>query len=317
MKIKFYWTRWSTPISSKDILKYWWNTTCLRVYSDCIEEWTVLAIDSWTWFIPLSTDALKEWNVKKVIILYTHYHHDHTQWIFLSPFLFMKHIDFKLVWPIDSWIWPKEMMEHLMKPPFFPVHLKQVESHISYETFQFPPTSVLIFHKNWWYFSITRDFYEKVINWKQYFEMNWFHIDINECLVITMLKSHHPEQTVSFRISEETTWKKFVFLTDHENEEWVSSSFRAHLSWIDFLAIDSQYTREKYMNHTAWFWHWTPDYCARVAKELNIPLLWLIHHDPWSADSDVDMIVETAKNILWDDSNVKVFWIADYDEYEI
>lgn len=317
MKLKFYWTRWSTPISNPNSIKYWWNTTCVRIYSECIPKWSIFCLDAWSWFVPLSNEAFSEWLVNEVVIAYTHYHHDHTQWIFLSPFLFIKDIKLRLIWPIDKWIWPKEMMEHLMTPPFFPVHLKEVESHIEYEWFEFPPTTVIAIHPIWWYSTLNKRDYENYIKgWKQ-IPINNSNYPIKECLILTMHKSHHPEQTVSYRIEEKTTWKKFVFLTDHENEYWVSQALANHLDQIDFLAIDSQYTKEKYMTHTAWFWHWTPDYCANVAESIWVPKMWLIHHDPWSTDDMVEQIVQTAKDSLKNKDSVEIFWIKDYMEIEV
>lgn len=316
MKIKFYWTRGSTPISNKNSIIYWWNTTSLRVFSECLPKNTLLSIDAWTWFVPMSTDALKEWWKSNVTILFTHYHHDHTQWLFLSPYLFIKNINLKLIWPIDTWVWPKKMIQTLVKPPYFPVHYKEVESHITYEWFEFLQTVVIIYHPIWWQKTISKREYEIILKEQNQLKFWKTSVSINECLVILMHKSNHPEHTVSYRFEEKPTWKTFIFMTDHENQDWLSNSLRSYLTWADFLVMDSQYTKERYEKATAWFWHWTPDYCARIAKEVWIKKLWLTHHDPNSTDIDVDNITKTAIEYA-DSPDMDIFAVKDYQEIEL
>lgn len=316
MKVKFYWTRWSTPISNPKSIIYWGNTTSLRIYSECLPKWTLLSIDAGTWFVPMSSDALKEWWIKDVFILFTHYHHDHTQWLFLSPFLFIKNINLKLIWPVDTWVWPKKMIQSLVKPPYFPVHYKEIESHLSYEWFDFLNTVVVLFHPICWQKTISKANYESTIKeWTQ-IKIWKLSVSINECLVIFMHKSHHPEHTVSYRIEEKPTWKVFIFMTDHENEDWFSNSLKNYLTWADLLIMDSQYTKEKYENATAWFWHGTPDYCSRIAKEVWIKKLWLTHHDPNSTDDDIKNIENIAIEFA-NDSTMQIFAVKDYDEIDI
>jgi hypothetical protein len=93
-------------------------------------------------------------------------------------------------------------------------------------------------------------------------------VSIKECLVISMHKSNHPEHTVSYRFEEKPTEKTFVFMTDHENQDGLSHSLRDYLVGADFLIMDAQYTKERYEKSTAGFGHGTPDYCARIAKEV-------------------------------------------------
>lgn len=316
MKVKFYWTRGSTPISNPNSIIYWWNTTNLRVYSDCLPKDTLLSVDAGTWFMPMSIDWIKEWWKTKVTVLFTHYHHDHTQWLLLSPYLFNKSIDLKLFWPIDSWVWPQKMIQTLVIPPYFPVHYKEIESHIIYEWFDFLQTVILVFHPDWWQKTITKKEYEMVEKNKEQIKFWKKSFDLNECLVIHMHKSNHPEHTVSYRFEEKTTWKVFVFMTDHENQDWLPNSLRNYLTWADLLVMDSQYTKEKYEKATSWFWHWTPDYCAKIAKEVWIKNLWLTHHDPLSTDIDVENIAKSAIEYA-DDKSMNIFAVRDYQEIEI
>jgi len=313
MKIKFYGTRGSVPVSSPDKVLYGGNTTCVRLYSDCLPKGLTLAIDAGSGFVPLSWDALAEGNLEEVIVLFSHYHYDHTQGLFLAPPIFMKHLKLKLCGPVDQGIGPKQMLHELMRPPYFPVHHREVESHITYKDFEFPKTMVIAFHAEGGYRIMTIESYERVLAHDGMLPIGREKFHVSECLVITMHKSRHPEQTVSYRIEEKPTGTTFVFLTDHENEDGLPRSFRGHLMGADLLVMDAQYSREKYEKFTSGFGHGTPDYCVRVAEDVGVKRLGLTHHDPASTDADIAAIIkeaeETRKN-----PDLEVFACRDYQE---
>ncbi len=311
MQIKFYGTRGSIPVSSPNTLEYGGNTTCVRISSDCLPPGLVISIDAGSGFVPLSWDALSEKTLKEFLILFTHYHYDHTQGLFLSPVLFKKDLDLKLCGPVDQNIGPKQMLHELMRPPYFPVHHRLVESHITYQNFEFPQTMVIIFHPEGGYNITTIEAYERIINKNNPIPINQGQYPLEECMVITMHKSKHPEQTVSYRIEEKPTGKSFIFLTDHENEDGIPLSFRQHLANADLLVMDSQYSREKYDTFTAGYGHGTPDYCVKVAQQVGAKKLGLTHHDPTSSDQDVKKILLEAENHKTD-NNLEIFACSDY-----
>lgn len=96
MKIKFFGTRGSIPISGKKSARHGGNTTCVEVDSACLPKGTALIIDAGSGFVPASAELLKE-GVKEVVTLLTHYHHDHTGGLLLSPLTFIKSIKMKVV----------------------------------------------------------------------------------------------------------------------------------------------------------------------------------------------------------------------------
>ncbi|MEQ8189520.1 MAG: MBL fold metallo-hydrolase [Candidatus Eremiobacterota bacterium] len=315
MKIKFYGTRGSVAISNPESVNYGGNTTCLRVYSECLPKDLVLAIDGGTGFVPMSYDILRQGGTKEVVLMFTHYHHDHTQGLFLSPLLFMKHISLKLFGPVDGGTGPKKMLEDLMRPPYFPIHYKEVSSHITCKDLEFPRTLVIVFHQKG-YKIINVDEYEKLVDTTGFIPIGKGKYPVEECLVVTMHKSRHPEQTVSYRFEEKTTGKKFVFLTDHENEDGIPSALKEHVGGADLLVMDAQYSREKYDKTTAGYGHGTPDYCVHVAETLNVKKLGLTHHDPVSTDKQIDAILDEAKKSS-SQQGLEIFSCADYMEVEV
>ena len=316
MKVKFYGTRGSIPISDPECIKYGGNTTSLRVYSECLKKGTALAIDTGTGFVPLSRDILQEKNIKEVSVLFSHYHHDHTQGMLLSPLIFIKNIKLNLYGPLDGGVGPKKLLESLMKPPFFPVHFKEVSSHINCKSLEFPKTIVMLFHPKGSRL-MNVDEYECICRDRGYIPINnGGRYPLDEFLVVTMYRSRHPEQTVSYRFEEKPTGKTFVFLTDHENEDGIPLAFKAHVKEADLLVIDSQYSREKYDKFTAGYGHGTPDYCVKVAKAVGVKKLGLTHHDPTSKDKDVEKILEEAKKCD-PENELDIFACADYQEIDV
>ncbi|HPZ07219.1 MAG TPA: MBL fold metallo-hydrolase [Candidatus Eremiobacteraeota bacterium] len=315
MKVKFYGTRGSIAISNRESIKYGGNTTCIRIYSECLPKDLVMGIDGGTGFVPMSYDILREGVVKEVVLMFTHYHHDHILGLFLSPITFMKNIKLKLFGPVDGNIGVKKMMEDFMRPPYFPVHYKEVNSHITCMNLEFPRTLVILFHPHG-YKIMNIDDFERITGSNGFIPIGKGKYPVEEFLVVTMYKSRHPEQTVSYRFEEKSTGKKFVFLTDHENEDGIPNSFKAHVEGVHLLVMDSQYSREKYDKMTAGYGHGTPDYCVRVAETLNVKKLGLTHHDPSSRDKDIEAILEEAKRASTK-NDIQIFACADYEEVEV
>ena len=316
MRIKLYGTRGSVPIANSESVRFGGNTTCVRIMSECIPPRLVLGVDAGTGFVPMSYDILQEGELEEIFVLFTHYHHDHTQGLFLSPLMFMKNIKMKLCGPVEMKIGVKEAIADLMRPPYFPVHCKEVRSHIHYKNLEFPKTIVVFIHPQGGYKFMNLDDYERLANSDKFAPIGKGRYPINECLVITMYKSHHPEYTISYRFEEKPTGKVFVFLTDHENEDGVPNDFKNHLNGVDLLIMDAQYSRATYDARTSGFGHGTPDYCISIAETVEAKKLGLTHHDPDSKDSDIEDILREAKKKS-NSGKIKIFSCADYQEIEV
>lgn len=316
MKAKFYGTRGSIPISNPESVRYGGNTTCVRVMSDCLPKGMALVIDAGSGFVPLTYDLLREGGIEEVLVLFSHYHHDHTQGLLLSPLAFMKNVKLRLAGPVEGGVGPKEMMEEVMRPPYFPVHFREVSSHITCKGFEFPKTLVGIFHPQGGYKLILIDEYERLVGSGQYLPIGKGKYPASECLVVSMYNSNHPERTISYRFEEKPTGKTFVFLTDHQNEDGTPVSMQRHLKDVDLLVMDSQYSRKMYDERTAGFGHGTPDYCIGIAEKVGAKKLGLTHHDPNSKDADIDAILAEAQ-AKSNGGAVEVFACADYLTIEV
>lgn len=297
MQVTFFGTRGSVPISNKDSVETGGNTTCLRINSSCLPEGMWLVVDAGSGFVPLCGQALKE-GIKSIHLLFTHYHWDHTQGLPLGPLTFIKPIPFTCWGPVDEKLGPKAVLLNTMKRPFFPVDFAEVGSHFHFKDIEHPNTQVILIHPKGGVKQMPVDQFEAFNGKPLPFKEGKF--PKNECLVIRMMRSYHPEMTITYRFEEGPTGKVFVFMTDHENQAGTPLATKNFLNGADLLVMDSQYTQEKYLSQTAGFGHGTPEYCIRVANEVNARRLGLTHHDPMSTDKDVANILAAAKRALSD-----------------
>lgn len=285
----------------------------------------VVVIDGGSGFVPCSVDLFREGHSgekKDIRLFFTHAHHDHNQGVPLSPFLYAKDkdgeylADLTFYGPVDSGVGPKEVLERIMVQPLFPKHLKEVGSHLKFKGFDFPRNFVIVIHPQGGLKVLNVDEYRKLVGKGDYLPINKGKYPVGECMVITMHKSQHPEQTVSYRFEEMPTRKVFVIATDHENEPGIPTSFLEHLRGVNLLVMDSQYTEDKYQKMACGWGHGTPDYCAKVALAVKAERLGLTHHDPFSTDQDIETILGMAHDKLLD-SAIKVFACKDYEMVEV
>ena len=158
--------------------------------------------------------------------------------------------------------------------------------------------------------------FENLLNKNSYIPIGKGKYPIKEILVVKMLKTTHPEHTISYRFEDNMAVKNFVFLTDHENTDELSNELRAHLRNADVLAMDGQYDRVTYKKFTAGFGHGTPDYIAKAAIETNAKKVYIVHHDPDSDDEKVDSIVADCNKAL-EGTQIVAIGAKDYLEIEI
>lgn len=294
MKVMFYGTRGSCPVSEPNKNRYGGNTTCLRIESDRLPSGMWLVIDAGTGIVPLSKDFVAAGG-KRVELLFTHYHHDHTQGLLLSALPFLNHVPISMWGPVEHEKGPREVYEELMTSPHFPVEFREVAGHIESQNIEHPNVTLLAIHSEGGVTRFFREDFDRLMAGTKQIPFGERLFGVDECMIIRMHKSHHPEQTISYRIEERSSNQVFVFLTDNENRDGVSRGMWDHLHGANFLAIDCQYTREKYDTMTAGWGHGTPDHVVKLAIGASVEALGLTHHDPASDDKTIDAILETAR----------------------
>jgi ribonuclease BN (tRNA processing enzyme) len=318
MRITTYGTRGSSPVARPRTVRYGGNTTCLRVESACLPRGSALLVDGGTGIIPASHDLMAE-GVRRILLLMTHYHHDHTQGFPLAPHVFSKDVPLDIYGPREHGVGPRQMLETLMSVPFFPVPFARVASHIACHDMDEIGTDVLLVHPESGAHLVKVDRFEHALAGSGGDDPEL--PPVAQCLVVRMHKTVHPEYTVSYRFEERPTGRVAVVLTDHENTESLPRDLRRHLAGADLLIQDAQYARAHYDAATAGYGHGTGDYTARVMKECGVGRLGQTHHDPMADDDQVDAIVEEARAWLRAhdaaDLAERVFPCADYQQIEV
>lgn len=320
MKVKFYGTRGSIAVSDPEKVHYGGNTTSLLVESQCLPPHHKLVVDTGSGFVPLTQEAIRA-GLENLLILYTHYHYDHTIGITMAPVTYIKDIRILIYGPEEHGVGPAKMLEDLLKPPYFPVDFKEVSSHIVCRGIDFPNSRMFVIHPvgGMKYFTMDQieglEIQDKMVPFDKGMKFN-----LNDCLIIKMYKSNHPERTISYRFEERPTGKIFVFLTDHENQDGIPWRLKKHVENADLLVMDAQYDRKKYDDGMSGYGHSTPDYCVKIAEEAKAKMLGFTHHDPASTDSRVEAILQEGKDaipILNPGSKVELFACRDYQEIEL
>lgn len=303
MKVTTYGTAGSLAICNRNRMIHGGNTTCLRIHSNCLQEGTALAVDAGTGYYPMCMDVLREGGISKIVTLFTHYHHDHTQGLLLAPPTYIKSIHMDLIGPVDQNIGPKEVLETLMRPPFHPLDSVEVKSHFGFLKIDHPAGTVMIFHPEGGMKKMDLDEFQRHESKNGLIPVGESKYPIGECLIVKMIKTAHPEHTISYRFEERTTGKVFVFLTDHENTDGISVALHDHIKGADLFIADAQYNTKTYETRTAGYGHGTGAYVTRLGEACIVdPLnttkiahIGLTHHDPNADDTFIESILTEAK----------------------
>jgi phosphoribosyl 1,2-cyclic phosphodiesterase len=303
MKVKTWGTRGSCPVSGPGSVRYGGNTTCVSIESSCLPPNFYLNCDAGTGFVPYGAHLMGRLSKHRganepmaVYTLFTHHHHDHTQGLLIAAPIHTKQgVVLNLFGPIDREVGPREMLERMMDPPFFPVSHEQVESRINFYGFKCPGTEVIVFHPKGGMAKLRASVFEtkERENRPISFGRRGNYL-VKECLVVKMHRSNHPEQTISYRFEEWPTGKVFVFLTDHEVTAAISADLRAHLFNADLLIADGQDTRETYERFTCGYGHGTGPYCYYLAENCRVKKLGITHHNMTATDAEIDAVLEEA-----------------------
>lgn len=317
MKCTFYGTRGSTAVSSPQTVLVGGNTTCLLVESVCLPDGEALVIDGGTGIVPLGIKLIEE-KAKAVHLLFTHYHLDHTTGLPLSAILHNQALPITCYGPVENGRGPEEALRYFLQAPYFPVAYEKVGAHFSFQSLD-ASAQVLVCHPQAGMHVLALDDYMRAqsSSTKQV-ALGKGRYEIEECLIIRMIYTNHPERTISYRFEEKPTGKVFVFLTDHENTAGLSFALKQHIQAADVLVVDCQYTDEIYPMRTG-FGHGTPSYSALLAQVGQVKRLGITHHDPQATDKDVaDMLQKTlAASIDLHRSDANVFFCHDYLAVEI
>ncbi|OQY51255.1 MAG: MBL fold metallo-hydrolase [Desulfobacteraceae bacterium 4572_89] len=256
MYIKCWGSRGSIPVSGKEYIKYGGDTTCIEVIAKTGE---IVIIDAGTGIRRLGRSLLER-KKSEYYLLLTHTHWDHIMGIaFFKPLLYSN----TRVFVQDrkfAGINTKGVFNEVLKPPFFPVPLKDFRADI---------------------------LFDDSLN-------NSFQIG---SLSIDMIPTSHSQGSMGYKFTEDD--KSFVFLTDNELgfAHPQSKKLEEYIKFVENASLlfhDAEYTIEEYGCRTGWGHSSIPD-VLDLALKARVKKLGLIHLNQDRTDDQMDEIVKDSR----------------------
>ena len=257
MKVKFYGTRGSIPVCSRDFQDFGGNTTCIAV---SIPDRDILnIIDAGTGIRNLGKDLLVNGQnlPKEITIGFTHFHWDHIQGFpFFTP-AYMPSVKINILmmgkeWKIDRL---KQIMINQMGGEFFPIEMNDMGAHFNFLTAG---------HKV---------------------------VQHSSNITVRARRHNHPGGAYSFRM--ERNGRVLVVVTDIEHgENGVDPAIVELARGADLLIHEAQYTREELKFRRGWG-HSSYEQALEVAHQAGVHQLIMTHHDP---DHDDDFLWQMEKS---------------------
>jgi phosphoribosyl 1,2-cyclic phosphodiesterase len=219
MKVKFYGTRGSYPVSGPSTVKYGGNTTCVSFTTDVGNgKITRLIIDSGTGIIQLGKEIIGNFFAKKedldINILFTHLHPDHVSGLpFFAPVYFKTAtINMFGMKALGSGI--EDALVAQMSPPTFPIE----------------------------YFSLKSNRNHLVVYDGDILDFLGFKVSVMQAYAPS-----HPQQGATYyRVTEKSSGKSVACIWDNESKIGGDKAVINFSKNCDTMIHDTQYTQEEY-----------------------------------------------------------------------
>ncbi len=258
LRVTFFGVRGSCPCSGEQYLRYGGNTACVAVE---IGDEPPIVLDLGTGLRPLG-HALEERNgldtPVEVTAFLTHLHWDHIIGLpFCTPLL-REGGRMDVFGPPQDGGSLHDIIDRVVKPPFFPVEVKQLQGKIEFN-------------------EVTDDV-----------------IAVGSAKVL-IRQVPHVGTTLGFRIEDGDS--TLAFVSDHQapdDRAHVDDAVLELCDRADLVIHDAQYTEEEYRAKATWG-HSTIGYATHVAAVAGARRLALFHHDPRHTDDDLDALLAQAQ----------------------
>jgi phosphoribosyl 1,2-cyclic phosphodiesterase len=252
MKIKFWGTRGSIPVSGREFLKYGGSTTCLEIIDKNNDS---IIVDCGTGVKDLGKEFIRK-NINKIFIIFTHQHWDHILGFpFFAPIYDDKNeiIITGCSYTTDD---VRAIVSKIMQPPGFPVKFEEIDAKFRF----------MAMEKNG--------------------------IKINNIEIIPIELSHpnggfgykfiENGKTVVFLTDNEL---RYTHPGGRSFDEYVEFSRGADLLIADADYIDSEYEYRRTWGHSTW------RDALELAISSGVKKLILFHHNQNRTDKQIDIIV--------------------------
>ena len=252
MKLAVHGCRGSIPISTPETNIYGGNTSCYELIFNDFQ----LIFDTGTGFRHVNFDDLK-----KTIIFYSHWHHDHIQGLAFNSGLFNTEKKIYITSALNDSNESKKIIQSYFSGFYFPIQLTKILTNLKF-------VELYDLQKNF-----TEDF------------------------KIEFLKLNHPGGSVGYSIKNKN--KKITILLDngYNKEQFLDlKKFANNSNWIVW---DGMFTNDELKNKAFWG-HSTIEQGIEFFHNSGIENMLITHHDPSRTDDQLNVLSkELPKGIIF------------------
>jgi phosphoribosyl 1,2-cyclic phosphodiesterase len=254
-KLTIWGARGTVPTPAQGMLRFGGNTSCLAVELNESEH-IVLDCGSGVRLLGNSLKAQTD-RERRFHIFFTHYHFDHVEGLPLFQPIYdpNSRITFH---GFESGGRPVgEILESLIRPPYFPVTFADVPATVDYRGVDGTP------------------------------------VEIGD-VTVSSLPLNHPDGCLSFRL--ERGDRRIVYATDHEHGDEPTDKALVEFSrGADCLIYDATYMRAEYESLRKGWGHSTWYAAVRTAMAAGVGKLLLFHHHPEHSDDDLEKVLAISQ----------------------
>ena len=258
LKVKFYGTRGSIPVSGPEYQQFGGNTTCIRMTAP--ETGRVGIIDAGTGIRVLGKELVdSDLDQREMFITFTHFHWDHIQGF---PF-FAPAYDKDLTVAILAMgkgrdvTNLRDIFDTQMQAKYFPVALDNMGAKFRFLNLE--------------------------VDRKSFSPPDGIDVEV------TAVRHNHPGGAYSYRF--ERAGSSFAFCTDIEHGDHIDPRVVDLCRGVDLLIHEAQFTTEELKLKKGWG-HSSFDQAMSVAEQACVGQLVMTHHDP---DHDDAFLLEMEK----------------------
>ena len=245
MKLKTHGCRGSIPNPSKEMLRYGGNTTCFELNMDDFQVF----FDTGSGFQNAVLD-----NNKQIIIVFSHFHHDHLQGLAFNKYLIKAEKKICICSALVNAGKLKKIIRRYFSGDFFPLDLFDNLDNVTFSNF----------------------------------------IDIQTMvsgeLKIETIKLNHPGGSYGYSVTKNN--KKCVFLCDNEFTTSQADELKMFVEKADLVIWDGMFTEEELQVKTGWG-HSSIQQGIDFFSNLNCGEIIISHHAPYRTDAELDIIEQS------------------------